>query len=383
MESTIHIWYVIYYFAIIADKQTFEDLSTIAADIDPHTGLPFAPLHVLQAAHWSAADLKSRILNAAISEREPEAALGLCKSAQELSQVSQRRRRPRASMNVTPSSEHGSSFSIGPSASISSVFNSNSTGTANPLYYPVSSDDTYRVGAAGLLFTNTHLTAAAPILGILGMPDFGPAAAATDFYEPPQDGDSEEKPKPRPPPHDERTYFGLSRQCRLLSDIISSSNIDSKGRWSKAEPFRFCVEFWNCHLLAERERMYSTTHFYAGSWFNVYVQTIRKKDKGIQLGIYLHRQHPGEPFPEPSTPDSVVGLPTSPQSAGMRGGAPLGRSLTGQVTVGSPRSDGGDQAVSDELLRKEPYRDERPLTMVSRPLYPSTARKLMSRHTFR
>jgi hypothetical protein len=51
----------------------------------------------------------------------------------------------------------------------------------------------------------------------------------------------------------------------------------------------------------------------------------------------------------------------------MRGGAPLGRSLTGQVTVGSPRSDGGDQAVSDELLRKEPYRDERPLTMVSFP----------------
>jgi hypothetical protein len=336
---------------------------------------------VLQAAHWSAADLKSRILNAATSEGEPEAALGLCKSAQELSQVSQRRRRPRASRNVTPSSEYGSSFSIGPSASISSVFNSNSTGATNPLYYPVSSDDTYRVGAAGLLFTNTHLTAAAPILGILGMPDFGPASVATDFYELPPEQDSEEKPKPRPPPHDERTYFGLSRQCRLLSDIISSSNIDSKGRWSKAEPFRFCVEFWNCHLLAERERMYSTTHFYAGSWFNVYVQTIRKKDKGIQLGIYLHRQHPGEPFPEPSTPNSVVGLPTSPQSAGMRGGAPLGRSLTGQVTVGSPRSDGGDQAVSDELLRKEPYRDERPLTMVS-PL-PTLDAKLTIRLTSR
>jgi len=49
----------------------------------------------------------------------------------------------------------------------------------------------------------------------------------------------------------------------------------------------------------------------------------------------------------------------------MRGGAPLGRTLTGQVTVGSPRTEGGDQAVSDELLKKEPYRDERPLTMVS------------------
>jgi hypothetical protein len=63
----------------------------------------------------------------------------------------------------------------------------------------------------------------------------------------------------------------------------------------------------------------------------------------------------------------------------MRGGAPLGRSLTGQVTVGSPRSDGGDQAVSDELLRKEPYRDERPLTMVS-PL-PSLDTKLTNRLT--
>jgi hypothetical protein len=204
------------------------------------------------------------------------------------------------------------------------------------------------------------------------MPEFGPTAAS-DFFDPPAEAqDSEDRPKPRPPPHDERTYFGLSRQCRLLSDI-TSSNINPKSRWSKAEPFRFCVEFWNCHLLVERERLYSTTHFYAGSWFNVYVQTIRKKDKGIQVGIYLHRQHPGEPFPEPSTPDAVVGMPTSPQSPPlMRGGAPLGRSLTGQVTVGSPtrRSDGGDGMISSELQKKEPYRDERPLTMV-RPLrYP-------------
>ena len=199
------------------------------------------------------------------------------------------------------------------------------------------------------------------------MPEFGPSGPS-DLFDPPETQEAEEKPKPRPPPHDERTYFGLSRQCRLLSDITSTTNVHAnpKGRWSKAEPFRFCVEFWNCHLLAERERMYSTTHFYAGSWFNVYVQTIRKKDKGIQLGIYLHRQHPGEPFPEHSTPDSVVGLTTSPQSPPtvLRGGAPLGRSLTGQVTVGSPRAEGGSQVVSDELQRKEPYRDERPLTMV-------------------
>jgi hypothetical protein len=342
-------------------------LSTIAADIDPHTGLPFAPLHVLQAAHWSAADLRSRITTAADGEQEPEPALGLTKTAAELAQVGQRRRRPRASRNVTPSSDYGSSFSIGPTPSISSAF-ANPTGVSQ-LYYPVSADDTYRIGAAGLLFTDTDHTAAAPILGILDLPEFGPTAPS-DMYEPlPENLDGDERPKPRPPPHDERTYFGLSRQCRLLSDITSSANIHAQpqARWSTLEPFRFCVEFWNVHLLAERERAYSTTHFYAGSWFNVYVQNIRKKDKGIQLGVYLHRQTPGEPFPTPSSPDMVVGQPTSPQSPpirGLTGGVPLGRSLTGQITVGSPRSDGGDHVLSDDGLETEPYRDERPLTKV-------------------
>ena len=343
-------------------------MSTIAADIDPHTGLPFAPLHVLQAAHWSAADLRSRITTAAAGEQEPEPALGLSKTAAELAQVSQRRRRPRASRNVTPSSDYGSSFSIGPAASISSAF-ANPPG-ATPLYYPVPVDDTYRIGAAGLLFTNVDATAAAPILGILDLPEFGPTAPS-DLYEPPQESlDPDERPRPRPPPHDERTYFGLSRQCRLLSDITTSANIHAQpqGRWTTLEPFRFCVEFWNVHLLAERERAYSTTHFYAGSWFNVYVQNIRKKDKGIQLGVYLHRQTPGEVFPTPSSPDTVVGQPTSPQSPpirGLTGEVPLGRSLTGQITVGSPRSDGGDRVLSEDGLETEPYRDERPLTKVS------------------
>jgi hypothetical protein len=39
-----------------------------------------------------------------------------------------------------------------------------------------------------------------------------------------------------------------------------------------------------------------------GSYFNIYVQTVRRKDKGVQLGIYLHRQSMLEPLPAASRP---------------------------------------------------------------------------------
>jgi hypothetical protein len=38
-----------------------------------------------------------------------------------------------------------------------------------------------------------------------------------------------------------------------------------------ADP-RFSVEFWDVDKLAEKARLYSATHFYAGSYFNVYVE---------------------------------------------------------------------------------------------------------------
>jgi hypothetical protein len=345
--------------------QTFEDLSIIASDIDQQTGLPFAPLHVLQAAHWSAADLKSRIINATNGPGEPDPVLGLCKAASELSLLNQRRRRPRASRNVTPSSEYGSFSSI-PSVFTNSVSIPQTTTAPSSLYHPIPNDDTNRMGAAGLLFTNAQTTASTPMPLISGMPDLGPSSTLTVNNE----GLNTDKPpsKPGPQPHDERTYFGLSRQSRLLSDLPTSSAPES--RWTKAEPFRFSVEFWNVHLLAERERAYSTTHFYAGSWFNVYVQTIRKKDKGTQLGVYLHRQSPGEPFPAPSSPGNVVGVPDTPLNpapgVGVGVGAPLGRSVTGHVTLGSPRGGpGGELDSSQELVGKEPYRDHRPITKVS------------------
>lgn len=247
------------------------------------------------------------------------------------------------------------------------------------MFHPVPPDDTHRIGAAGLLYTSASVTAEAPLPGIPGIPDLGPASVASpsflDQMEPQiTNDDSRVITKVRPQPHSEKTYFGLSRQCRLLSDLVSSppqpSQVETK--WSNVEPFRFSVEFWDVQNLIERERTYSTTHFFGGNWFNVYVQTIRRKEKGLQLGVYLHRQSPGEPFPVPSSPGGQATAATAASVSGvggLTGGAPLDRTTTAHATVGSPRAGEGASPYEDldeEVKKKEAYRDNRPITKVSR-----------------
>ncbi|CEH14074.1 hypothetical protein CBOM_01952 [Ceraceosorus bombacis] len=74
-----------------------------------------------------------------------------------------------------------------------------------------------------------------------------------------------------------------------------------KSRWTGYEPMRLGVEFYGVDKLAEKQRLYSPTFFYAGSIWNLYCQTLRKP-KGLQLGVYLHRQSPSEPLPPASQP---------------------------------------------------------------------------------
>lgn len=54
-------------------------------------------------------------------------------------------------------------------------------------------------------------------------------------------------------------------------------------------PFRFSAEFPNPRSLKEKKRVYSSTVWYAGSLWNVYVQKI-ETSKNTQLGVYLHRE---------------------------------------------------------------------------------------------
>jgi hypothetical protein len=60
-------------------------------------------------------------------------------------------------------------------------------------------------------------------------------------------------------------------------------------RFSEFPPFRFSVEFKSTASLKERKRVYSKTVFYAGSFWNIYIQKVVKGTKSVQLGVYLHR----------------------------------------------------------------------------------------------
>ena len=172
-------WYVLFRIAGVLGltAQTFDDLSTIANDIDATTSMPYSPLPVLQAAHWSAADLKSRILSHERSggsiPTEESFELGLTQSSSEIASVLASRRRLTPRSRATSSSTTSSQYHISTASLMSSV--TAFVETRNR-YYPVPSDDTHRIGAGGLLLlptpSNPH--------GISGLPDFGPVDYSTD-----------------------------------------------------------------------------------------------------------------------------------------------------------------------------------------------------------
>nr|XP_019049196.1 hypothetical protein I302_02977 [Kwoniella bestiolae CBS 10118]OCF28126.1 hypothetical protein I302_02977 [Kwoniella bestiolae CBS 10118] len=302
---------------------TFDDLSTIAADIDPSTHLPYAPLSVLQAAHWAAADLRSRVTahekTGSPTTVDDENELGLTQTTTAIC-TSGRKRRP-APRSRVPSPAIPSSSTWGhssPSSTIDSLPSLHSS--QNTVWHAVPTDGTHKIGASGLLNQASSMQFTA--LG--DMPDFGP-----DPLEVPFQASSEPIEKARPPPQGERTAFGLMGDKMTGKEIqdkwvneggsvmfsglgledgssLSNSRMaignGNEERWTKIEPYRFSVEFFDVDKLTEKERFYSSTHFYAGSYFNCYVQMIKRKEKGLQLGVYLHRQSPNEPFPKPSSP---------------------------------------------------------------------------------
>jgi hypothetical protein len=110
-----------------------------------------------------------------------------------------------------------------------------------------------------------------------------------------------------PPPHfsieDHVQSGGDGKNDGTTDDRHEDTPSFDKEMWLPYEPMRIGVDFWGVDKLAERNRLYSPTFFYAGSLWNLYVQTIRKA-KGVQLGIYLHRQNPAEALPPASAAPS-------------------------------------------------------------------------------
>lgn len=54
-------------------------------------------------------------------------------------------------------------------------------------------------------------------------------------------------------------------------------------------PFRFAVEFHDVFRMPVNKRQYSASQWYAGSYWNVYIQRVQYRKGGYQLGVYLHR----------------------------------------------------------------------------------------------
>jgi hypothetical protein len=97
----------------------------------------------------------------------------------------------------------------------------------------------------------------------------------------------------------ESNFFGIIATRQMASECIVADPT-GKSTWTQYPPYRFAVEFWDVDSLKEKQRLHSRTIWYAGSLFNVYVQVVRKK--GVQLGVYLHRQSSVDPIPPSSAP---------------------------------------------------------------------------------
>lgn len=57
---------------------------------------------------------------------------------------------------------------------------------------------------------------------------------------------------------------------------------------TKIPPFRFSIAFSGVSELEADKRVYAKTLWYAGSYWNLYIQKIRHR-KGFQMGVYIHR----------------------------------------------------------------------------------------------
>lgn len=232
----------------------------ISKDVSPTTGKPFVPLTVLQSAHWDQSVLRHCIATS--------------RSSSSVSPPS----------SPSPSSPSPTAKELGITLTAAELASSLNFASAAPQllfsrpdahYFPVPADSSQRIGDnSGIegvslehLFDGTS-------------PSRSPDGATISI------------------PCSEARFFGIEQQSCAAS--LCSQNSSDKTRWSPYPPYRFSVEFWDVEALKEKSRLHSRTIWYAGSLWNVYVQIVRKK--GIQLGVYLHRQSTIDPIPPSSAP---------------------------------------------------------------------------------
>jgi len=320
-------------------SQLVEDIIAISQHISPTTGQPFVPLAILQKAHWSQSLLRCKITakpNAATSPTSP-------------------------SSTTPPPRDKELGLSVTTAEILARLPVSNSSpDDKDTVYYPIAHDSSVRIGDNR---------------GIEG-------ASMDQLFEPslPLASPSSDSKTPIRAATSEANFFGLKPERQTASGCIASDAM-GKARWSPYPPYRFAVEFWDIDSLKEKSRLHSHTIWYAGNLFNVYVQVVRKK--GVQLGVYLHRQSSIDPIPAHSAPFSInrverthnrvpslPPLPTSQSSPSVHYSPsihPPSRSTTPNSTPSTPSgavtsyvsSSGTIPATAPPVAPVQPYRDPR------------------------
>lgn len=135
------------------------------------------------------------------------------------------------------------------------------------------------------------------------------------------------------------------------SHVETNASAENSHGWTGFEPMRVGVEFYDVDRLTEKQRSYSPSFFYAGSVWNLYIQTV-KKAKGLQLGIYLHRQNNNDTLPSPSKP--LRSLPNSRMIG--RDGSEIGGLQAGRDGMTHDRSAYGSNVT--EVTDLSPTHDD-------------------------
>ncbi|EJF58475.1 hypothetical protein DICSQDRAFT_172988 [Dichomitus squalens LYAD-421 SS1] len=275
-----------------------DDLMSISKDVSRSTGKPFVPLATLQAALWNQSTLYHKITHRPAGSASPS--LSPTNATKELGLGT-------ATANIEQLASH-------PDESLKA-------------FYPVPGDSSLRLG------DSTGLEGAS--MDQLFDPQYGSGKRSTPLAT-------------------EANFFGLEQARRPATAFASSSSplsapVDPEARWTAHPPFRFAVEFWDVDALKEKSRLHSHTVWYAGSLYNVYVQVVRKK--GVQLGIYLHRQSTVDPIP-----------PSSAPTAGMLSPPPRDRSVRGRGPSSSVSSPRPPSAMSGLSIPRSPLRPSGPPT---------------------
>ncbi|KZT67680.1 hypothetical protein DAEQUDRAFT_672979 [Daedalea quercina L-15889] len=275
-------WEELFRTGIYYENMSLDDMMTISRDVSPSTDQPYVPLAVLQSAHWNQDVLRHRITA-----------------------------RPRGapSSPSPPLSPSARDKELGLGVSGADLQKE----TADGAWYPVPCDSSVRIGdSTGVEGANTEQQ----LLELVSPPALDASRKGTRTCE--------------------ENFFGLQQQRYSAAAACASAYAhgDGASRFTPHPPFRFCVEFWDVDTLKEKSRLHSHTVWYAGSLYNVYVQVVRKK--GVQLGVYLHRQSSVDPLPPCSAPAlPSAGGRTAAQLA-AHSGRPASSSVSGSI-VSPPR----------------------------------------------